>query len=72
MPAVETVMDCVVAPVDQVFPELADEVSVTELPEQMVEDPLLVIVGADGVGFTVMFTAVDAGDVHPLTVLVTV
>ena len=65
-------MDGVVAPFDHVFPELADEVSVTELPEQIVVEPPLEIVGVAGIGFTVTVTALDAGDVQPLTVLVTV
>lgn len=56
-PAVETVMDCVVAPVDQVFPVAADEVRVTEPPVQKAVGPLAVIVGVGGSGLTVITTA---------------
>ena len=38
-------MDCVVAPVDQVFPVADEDVSTTELPEQNVVGPPAVIVG---------------------------
>ena len=72
VPEVETVMDCVVAPVDHKFPEAADEVSTTLPPEQNVVGPPGVIVGADGVGFTVTITPADAGEVQPAVVRVTV
>ena len=41
------------APVDQVFPELAEEVRVTDPPVQNVVAPPAVSVGADGTAFTV-------------------
>lgn len=72
VPALETVIDGVVAPFDQVFPEPADDVNVTEPPEQNVVAPPAAIVGVAGIGFTVTVTPAEAGDVHPLTVLVTV
>lgn len=53
-PLVLTEIDAVVSVVDQVFPELAEEVSRTELPAQNVVGPPAVIVGAGGIGFTVI------------------
>lgn len=47
-------MDCIVSAVDQVFPELAEEVKTTELPAQNVVGPPAVTVGAAGIGFTVI------------------
>jgi hypothetical protein len=44
-PAADTVIDCVVAPVDQRFPDTDDDVSVI-VPEQRVDAPLIVGVGA--------------------------
>ena len=56
-------MDCVVAPVLQVFPVALDDVSVTLPPVQNVVGPLAEIVGVAGAGFTVTVveTHVDAG-----------
>lgn len=51
-------MDCVVAPVDQVFPVEAEDVRVTEPPAQKEVGPPAVIVGVAGVGLTV--TVVEA------------
>jgi len=45
VPAAETVIDCVVAPVDQWFPDTEDEVSVI-VPAQSAEGPLMIGVGA--------------------------
>ena len=42
-PATETVIDCVVAPVDQRFPVAEDDVSVTVLPVQTREFPPLIV-----------------------------
>ncbi len=42
-------MELVVAPVDQVFPEEAEELSVTDPPSQKLSGPLAVMVGAGGV-----------------------
>lgn len=64
VPAVETVMDCVVAPVDQVFPVADDEVSTTLDPEQKATGPLAVMVGCSGLGFTVTVTAADDAELH--------
>ena len=43
-----TVIDWLVAPLDQRFPEVADEVSTTFPPEQNVVEPLAVITGIAG------------------------
>jgi hypothetical protein len=52
-PLCETVMDWVVAPLDQVFPVALEEVNTTEPPAQKVVDPPEVTVGVAGRGFTV-------------------
>jgi len=51
------VIDWVVVPLDHVFPVALDEVNVTDPPEQKVAEPMTVIVGVVGTGFTI--TAVD-------------
>ena len=62
---------CVVAPVDQRYELAGDEVSVTLPPAQNVVGPLGVIAGA--AGFALTTTEVDpAGEVQPLTVMLTV
>jgi hypothetical protein len=53
-----TVIACVVAPFDQVFPVAELEVKVTDPPEQKVVGPPAEIVGVVGVGLTV--TTVEA------------
>ncbi len=50
-------IDCVVAPVDQVLPVAADDVSVIVLPAQNELGPL--IVGVAGAGLTVTAKAAD-------------
>lgn len=45
VPALFTVIDCPVEPFDHVLPDVADEVNVTEFPEQNVVGPPAVIVG---------------------------
>ena len=60
----ETVIICVVAPVDQRLPLAEDDVKFTDPPAQNVVEPLGVIVGAEGVGFTVTFVAADVAE-HP-------
>ena len=57
-------IDCVVSPVDQRFPLEAEEVSTTELPEQKVVGPPAVIVGTEGIGFTVTLITFEAAEVH--------
>ena len=52
-------IDCVVAPFDQVFPEALDDVKTTEPPEQKVVAPLALIVGVDSAGFTVTTVGVE-------------
>lgn len=58
-PEVVTVMDCVVSPVDQVFPVVAEDVSTTLSPSQNVVEPPADIVGAVGPGVVVTTTAGD-------------
>ena len=55
-------IDWVVAPVDQVFPVEDEEVSTTFPPSQKVVEPLAVIVGAAGVGFTVTPVTADGAE----------
>jgi hypothetical protein len=56
VPAVETVIDWVVSPVDQRLPVADDEVNVTLPPAQKVVGPPAVMVGAGGAGLTVPLT----------------
>jgi hypothetical protein len=51
-PAAETVIDWVVAPVDQRFPMADEEVSVTGAPAQIEAGPLMVGVGGSGLEAT--------------------
>jgi hypothetical protein len=60
VPAVETMIDCVVAPVDQRFPVAEEDVSVIVLPAQKDDGPL--IVGVAGVGFSVTTNGVDVAE----------
>ena len=69
-PPAETVTLCVVAPFDQTFPEVDDEVRVTVSPEHNVVLPLAKMPGVAGVEFTVTAT-VDDTELQPPT-LVTV
>ena len=65
-PEVETVIDCVVAPLDQRLSVAEDEVNTTELPEQNVVDPLAVMVGTAGNAFTVTLVATEVAEHKPL------
>ncbi len=72
VPAVLTVIDCVVAPVLQVLPVAEEDVNVTLPPVQNVVGPLAEMIGALGKGFTVT-VADPAVEVQPLpSVIVTV
>jgi hypothetical protein len=66
-----TVIACVVAPFDQVFPVAELEVKVTEPPEQKVVGPPAEIVGVVGVGFTVTVVPVEVEE-QPVEPTVTV
>ena len=71
-PVVVTVMDWVVSPVDQRFPDVAEEVKVTDPPaEQNVVGPLVVIVGTVGIGFTVTLMVFEAVEEHGPSTIVT-
>jgi hypothetical protein len=72
VPPVETVMDCVVAPLDQVLPFADDDVNVTDPPEQNVVGPPAVIIGVDGNEFTVTTVPAEDADVQPPLVTLTV
>jgi hypothetical protein len=72
VPAVDTTIDCVVAPVDQTLPVAADEVNVIVLPGQNDEGPLIVGVGGTGAALSVTTYGADVA-VQPLaSVTVTV
>ena len=58
-------MDCVAAPVDQRFPVVAEEVTVTVPPAQKEVPPLMVGVACAGLAVTTL-----AADVRPATVTV--
>ena len=62
-------IDCVVAPFDQVFPVALDDVKTTEPPEQNVVDPPAEIVGAVGTGLTVTLSGLDVVEQDPLEAL---
>jgi hypothetical protein len=64
-PLAETVIDCVVAPFDQVFPVADEEVNVTEPPAQKVVGPPAIMVGTAGSGFTVTVVAADIDEHGP-------
>ena len=72
VPDVETVIDCVVAPVDQTFPLADDDVNTTLPPEQKLNGPPAEIVGVAGVGFTVTVVPADVAEVQPAVVTATV
>ena len=72
VPAVETVIDCVVAPVDHTFPLAEDEVNTTDPPAQNVVEPPALMVGVAGIGFTVTVVPADVPDVQPAVVTATV
>jgi hypothetical protein len=65
-PLCETVMDCVVAPLDQVFPVALEEVKTTEPPEQKVVALPAVTVGVGGKGLTVTTVAAEFALQFPL------
>jgi len=65
-PAADTVIDCVVAPVDQTFPVADEDVSVIVLPVQKLEGPL--IVGVGGRALTVTAKAADVAE-QPLALV---
>ena len=67
---VDTVMLCVVAPVDQMFPVAALEVKVTELPVQKLVGPLAVITGVAKTGFMVKVKVVIALTQFPAFLMV--
>ena len=62
----DTVIDWLVEPLDQVLPVAFDEVKVTEPPEQKVVMSLGVIVGVVGTGFTITAVAVEVELQEPL------
>ena len=64
VPAVNTVIDCVVSPVDQRYPPANDAVNSTESPSQNVVEPLAVMVGVVGIGLTVTIVAAETAE-HP-------
>lgn len=65
VPGAVTVMDCVVAPLDQSQASALLAVSTTLPPAQNVVAPEAVMAGAGGVGSTVTVTGADAGDWQP-------
>jgi hypothetical protein len=71
VPAVETVIDCVVAPVDHRFPVEEEDVNTTEPPAQNEVELPAVIVGADGAGLTVTAVPAELADEQPVCVTAT-
>ena len=68
VPDDETVIDCVVAPEDQIFPEVEDDVKTTLPPEQKLNGPPAEIVGVAGAEFTVIVVPADVAEVQPTEV----
>jgi hypothetical protein len=60
------VIDCVVSPFDQVFPEALDDIKVTDPPEQKVVDPPADMVGVLGAALTVTTIGLDVAEQFPL------
>jgi hypothetical protein len=63
------VIDCVIAPVDQRFPAVAEDVRVIVVPAQNVLGPL--IVGVAGTGFEVTACATEVAEQPFASVTVT-
>lgn len=55
-----------IPPVDQIFPVLAEDVKVTEVPAQIVVADAAVITGVGGNGFTVTLVGAEYPEAHPL------
>jgi hypothetical protein len=70
VPGVETMIDCVVAPVDQRLPVGDDEVRVVALPAQKELAPLMV--GTVGAGFAVTTNGAEVAEQPPALVTLTV
>lgn len=64
VPDAVTVIDCVVAPFDQMFPVAADEVNTTLPPSQNVVAPVTAIVGVVASGFTLTVVPADTAEVQ--------
>jgi hypothetical protein len=64
LPAAKTVIDCVVAPVLQMFPVALLLVSVTLSPAQKVVGPLAVMDGVAGCGLLVTLRKADVSEVQ--------
>ena len=62
-------IDCVVAPLDQVLSEAMDDVKVTDPPEQKVVGPPAEMVGVVGAAFTVTVSGLDVAEQDPLEAL---
>lgn len=65
MPEFETVIACVVAPVDHKLPVVEEDVNITFPPAQKLNDPLFEIVGMDGIGFTVTTVGFERPEEQP-------
>ena len=70
-PAVVTVIDCVVSPVDHKFPLAVDDVRITEPPSQKVVKLPAVTTGVVGIGFTVTLIVFETAEVHGPSTTVT-
>ena len=60
----DTVIDWVVAPLDQAFPDVAEDVNVTLPPSQNVVALEAEIVGVAAAGFTVTVISLETADGH--------
>ena len=68
VPEAETVIACVVSPVDHRLSIAEDEVKITESPAQKVVGPPAEIVGVAGVGFTVTVSLIEFPEEQPFVI----
>lgn len=64
-------IDCELAPVDQVFPVVYEEVNTTDPPVHNEVDPPAVMIGAAGIGFTVTLITFDEAEEHDPSTITT-
>ncbi len=69
MPEDETVVETASPPFDQLFPDKAEDVSVTLPPLQNAVGPFAVITGALGFVFTTTEIGADVGETQPFPLM---
>ena len=69
MPEDETVVETASPPFDQLFPDEAEEVSVTLPPLQKAVGPFAVITGVLGLAFTTTAIGAEIGEAQPFPLM---